>query len=71
MIAGSIARRYARALLDIGVAKGTFERLGKDVDELANIYSSSRDLGEALTNPVFPMSRRRAVHAARRTLKVL
>jgi F-type H+-transporting ATPase subunit delta len=61
MIAGSIARRYARALLDIGVAKGTFEQLGKDIDDLANAYSGSRDLGEALTNPVFPMARRRAV----------
>ena len=60
MIAGSLARRYARALLDIGVAKGTFEQLGKDMDDLAHAYSSSRDLVEALTNPVFPMARRRA-----------
>jgi F-type H+-transporting ATPase subunit delta len=61
MIAGSLARRYARALLDIGVAKGTFEQLGKDMDELAALYSGSRDLTEALTNPVFPMARRRTV----------
>jgi len=61
MIAGSLARRYARAFLDIGVAKGTFEQLGKEMDELAATYSASRDLAEALTNPVFPMSRRRAV----------
>ena len=52
---------YARALLDIGIAKGTYEQLGKDLDELAALYSGSRDLGEALTNPVFPMARRRAV----------
>jgi len=25
MIAGSLARRYARAVLEIGVAQGTFE----------------------------------------------
>jgi F-type H+-transporting ATPase subunit delta len=61
MIAGSLARRYARALLDIGIAKGTYEQLGKDIDDLAAIYSASRDLTEALTNPVFPMARRRAV----------
>jgi F-type H+-transporting ATPase subunit delta len=61
MIAGSLARRYARALLDIGIAKGIFEQLGKDMDELAALYSGSRDLTEALTNPVFPMARRRAV----------
>ncbi len=61
MIAGSLARRYARALLDIGIAKGTFEQLGKDMDELAALYSASRDLSEALTNPVFPLARRQAV----------
>jgi F-type H+-transporting ATPase subunit delta len=61
MIAGSLARRYARALLDIGVAKGSFEELGKEMDDLAGAYSGSRDLSEALTNPVFPMAKRRAV----------
>jgi len=61
MIAGSLARRYARALLDIGVAKGSFEELGKEMDDLAAAYSASRDLAEALTNPVFPMAKRRAV----------
>ncbi len=61
MIAGSLARRYARALLDIGIATGIFEQLGKDLDELAALYSGSRDLTEALTNPVFPMARRQAV----------
>jgi F-type H+-transporting ATPase subunit delta len=61
MIAGSLARRYARALLDIGVAKSSFEQLGQEMDDLAASYSASRDLAEALTNPVFPMARRRAV----------
>jgi F-type H+-transporting ATPase subunit delta len=61
MIAGSLARRYARALLDIGISKGVYEQLGKDLDVLGALYSGSRDLTEALTNPVFPMARRRAV----------
>jgi F-type H+-transporting ATPase subunit delta len=61
MIAGSLARRYARALLDIGISKNVYEQLGKDMDELAALYAGSRDLTEALTNPVFPMARRRAV----------
>jgi F-type H+-transporting ATPase subunit delta len=61
MIAGSLARRYARAVLDIGIAKGVYEQLGKDIDDLAAAYSASRDLAEALTNPVFPMAQRRAV----------
>jgi F-type H+-transporting ATPase subunit delta len=61
MIAGSIARRYARALLDIGVAQGNFEKLGDELDGLGAMYSGSRDLAEALTNPVFPQAKRRAV----------
>ncbi len=61
MIAGSLARRYARALLEIGTAQGTYEKLGQELDELAAAYSASRDLAEALTNPVFPRAKRRAV----------
>ena len=61
MISASLARRYARAVLDIGVETDTFEQLGKELDELAAMYSGSRDLTEALTNPVFSHTRRRAV----------
>lgn len=61
MIAGSLARRYARALIDVGTAKGNYEQLGRQIDDLAAAYSASRDLVEALTNPVFPRPQRRAV----------
>jgi F-type H+-transporting ATPase subunit delta len=64
MIVGSLARRYARALLDIAVEKGNFEKVGQEIDELATMYGSSRDLVEALTNPVFAMAKRRAVLVA-------
>jgi F-type H+-transporting ATPase subunit delta len=61
MISGSLARRYARALLDVGIDKGTHEKLAGEIDELAVAYSAARDLQEALTNPVFPRAQRRAV----------
>src|SRR5688572_32843484 len=61
MIAGSLARRYARALLEIGLEHKSYEKIGEEVDTLAEVYSSSRDLAEALSNPIFPMARRRAV----------
>jgi F-type H+-transporting ATPase subunit delta len=61
MISGSLARRYARALLDVGIDKGTHEKLAAEVDELAVAFNTSRDLQEALTNPVFPRGQRRAV----------
>jgi len=61
MISGSLARRYARALLDVGIDKGTHEKLAAEVDDLAAAFSAARDLQEALTNPVFPRAQRRAV----------
>lgn len=64
MIAGSLARRYARALFEVGTGKGTEEQLCREVEDLAASYDSSRELSEALSNPIFPQSRRRAVLAA-------
>ncbi|MBI4508826.1 MAG: ATP synthase F1 subunit delta [Deltaproteobacteria bacterium] len=61
MIAGSLARRYARAIFDLGTAKGNLEQLARELEGLAANYSASRELAEALTNPVFPRSQRRAV----------
>jgi len=61
MISGSLARRYARALFDVAVEKGTYERIGDEIDVLAKAYEGSRDLAEALTNPIFPRAQRRAV----------
>lgn len=61
MIAGSLARRYARALFDLGSATNTYDQIGREVEDLAASYEGSRELAEALTNPVFPMTKRRAV----------
>ena len=58
---GSIARRYARALLEIGVARGAYESLGKELETVAHLYHESTDLQNALTNPIFPLSQRKAV----------
>jgi F-type H+-transporting ATPase subunit delta len=61
MIAGSLARRYARALLEVGNAKGNTEQIVQELDDLGKSFAGSRDLTEAMTNPVFPRTRRRAV----------
>jgi len=61
MISGSLSRRYARALLELGVDKGNHEKLATEVEELAAAFDGSRDLQEALTNPVFPRVQRRGV----------
>jgi F-type H+-transporting ATPase subunit delta len=60
-LSGSIARRYAKALFEIGVAEGNFERLGKELDDLATAYASSADLRIALENPVVKVSEKQAL----------
>jgi F-type H+-transporting ATPase subunit delta len=59
MITGSIARRYARALLSIGVDQGNYEALGREVGDLARAMATSAELTDALTNPLFKRSQRR------------
>jgi F-type H+-transporting ATPase subunit delta len=62
-LGGSVARRYARALFGMGVDGGNFEALGREIDEFAELLSSSPELGQTLANPVFSGSEKRAVLA--------
>jgi F-type H+-transporting ATPase subunit delta len=61
MVTGSLARRYAKALLDIGIQQQTYDALGKELDRTAATLTSSPELRHALENPVFPMEKRRLV----------
>ena len=58
---GSVSRRYARALFSIGVDRGNFEQLGKELDAVADLWIGSPELREALANPVFKAAEKRAV----------
>jgi F-type H+-transporting ATPase subunit delta len=60
-LSGSIARRYAKALFEIGVAEGNYERLGTELDDLANAYSTSSDLRVVLENPVIKVVEKQAI----------
>ncbi|HLU68867.1 MAG TPA: ATP synthase F1 subunit delta [Kofleriaceae bacterium] len=61
MISGSIARRYAKALLQIGIDDGNYERLGREVRALARAVKSSPELAQTLSNPAFPRADREKV----------
>lgn len=58
---GPVAKRYARALLDIGVEHSNYALLQKQVRELADIYTQSTDLRSIVSNPGVAMTERRAV----------
>ncbi len=61
MIAGSLSRRYARALLEIGVDTKKYEAIGREVRALADAFGVSAELSEALSNPAFPRADRQKV----------
>ncbi len=60
-LGGSISRRYAKAIFEIGVDQGNFEILGRQINELAALWKDSPELRETLENPVFKLSQKRAV----------
>jgi F-type H+-transporting ATPase subunit delta len=60
-LAGSIARRYARALFAIGVDKRNFETLGGELDAMAALWNQATDIRESLSNPIFKTSQKRAI----------
>jgi F-type H+-transporting ATPase subunit delta len=60
MINGSIARRYAKALLSIAVEDKSEEPVALPLEELSRACAVSTELRQALTDPVFPLSERRA-----------
>jgi F-type H+-transporting ATPase subunit delta len=61
MILGSVARRYARALIEIGAAQNTMDPLGTELNDLAHALTSSKELMGVLASPRFPMVQRRKV----------
>jgi F-type H+-transporting ATPase subunit delta len=58
---GSIPRRYAKAIFEIGLEMGNFELLGRQINELAALWKDSPALRQTLENPVFKLSQKRAV----------
>ena len=61
VLGGSVARRDARALFSIGAERGDFEQLGQQLADVAALWSASPDLRQALENPVFRPSEKRAL----------
>lgn len=61
MQAGSLARRYARAIMDLAVAAGNVDKVAADLHGLAATYKVSPELAEVLGNASYPKAKRRAI----------
>lgn len=53
MINTTLAKRYAKALVEIGQERDALEKYGDDLSSLTKVVSDSKDFREVLINPVF------------------
>jgi F-type H+-transporting ATPase subunit delta len=60
-VGGSVARRYARALLEIGLETERLEEMVEHVGRVAQAIESSRELRDVLRNPLVLISQRKKV----------
>jgi len=51
LIAGSVAKRYAKALVDVAAASNELEEVRQELSELAGLLREHRDLQQFLVNP--------------------
>ncbi len=53
MINTTLAKRYAKALVEIGQEKDALDKYAQDLAAVTQLMSISRDFREILINPVF------------------
>jgi F-type H+-transporting ATPase subunit delta len=56
-----VARRYAQALLELGVEEGNLDTLVEEISTVANAWNTSHELRNALENPLVSHGAKRAV----------
>lgn len=61
MITGSLARRYARALVSLGEDQKNLDKIGADLRAFAQALKVSAELVKILSNPAFPRADRKKI----------
>jgi F-type H+-transporting ATPase subunit delta len=61
MIPSQVARRYARAVLEIGVETGSLDTLVSELSSAAEAYAASAELRSAVENPLISLEAKRAI----------
>lgn len=61
MISGSIARRYAKALLQLGIDGKNYEALGGELTRFVKLLADQKQLRDALVSPIIPPSARKNI----------
>jgi F-type H+-transporting ATPase subunit delta len=60
LIHSSVARRYARALLSLGLEEGRFEQYGDELEAFLKVVRENPELGFLLANPGYTQQQRHA-----------
>lgn len=58
-----LARRYAKALFAIGKENDAYEAFNDTLQAVAELYTSQKEVADALTNPLYPVDVREKVMA--------
>jgi F-type H+-transporting ATPase subunit delta len=61
MIYGSISRRYAKALFELGTESGMLSRYVREIELMSNYWSESKELRGAMMSPAIPLKTRRGI----------
>ena len=61
MISLTLARKYARALIEIGLQERNYEALGKDLEKMADLIKANKELKAVLLSPAYPVVTRKAI----------
>jgi F-type H+-transporting ATPase subunit delta len=61
LIGSKVAKRYAKALFDLGQEDGYFETYGRDLSTFVVFCNQNDEFREVISNPVFPVDDRRKI----------
>jgi F-type H+-transporting ATPase subunit delta len=56
-----VARRYARALLELGLEGGQLDSMVREIDAVAQAWTGNHELRNALENPIVSLAAKKAV----------
>jgi F-type H+-transporting ATPase subunit delta len=59
-----VARRYAKALIQIGREDGNYEKYGRELRAFAQVFDASADLQAVMENPIYDRGRKKALFKA-------
>lgn len=61
MIGSKVAKRYAKALFNLGQEDGQFEKYGQNLKEFAAFCEENDEFQQAISNPIFPLDDRKKI----------